>query len=483
MVILRFMSDARGTIEHVFDNVRPVVTSSSPSASAVVAARACLAAVRQLPADGSEAELVDLLGTLEDLKAAAAAAQARAADRLDRAVRARHAAAALPSAEHGRGVAAQVALARHESPTRGARHLGLAKALVHEMPHALAALTVGHLSEWRATLLVRETACLTVADRATIDAQLCANPVVLFGLGDRELASRARALAFELDPEAAVGRASRAPADRRVTLRPAPDVMAQLTGLLPVAQGVAAYAALCRAADAARAAGDSRSRGQVMADTLVERLTGQARAADVPVEVQLVMTDRTMLEGDREPALIPGYGPIPAALARDLVRPGNRDAAPAPDAAAAAEVWLRRLFTHPATGELVALEARSRCFPEGLRRLLVVRDRVCRTPWCDAPVRHADHATGSAVGGATSAANGQGLCELCNYAKEAPGWSARPVAAPTPGGHAIATTTPTRHRYVSTPPPQPGHRPRSHAPPRSRVEIAFTRALTEVSAA
>jgi len=35
---------------------------------------------------------------------------------------------------------------------------------------------------------------------------------------------------------------------------------------------VAAYAALTRAADQARAAGDPRSRGQVMADTMVNAL-------------------------------------------------------------------------------------------------------------------------------------------------------------------------------------------------------------------
>ena len=49
----------------------------------------------------------------------------------------------------------EVALARRDSPARGGRHLGFAKALVHEMPHTLAALECGPLSEWRATLIVR----------------------------------------------------------------------------------------------------------------------------------------------------------------------------------------------------------------------------------------------------------------------------------------------------------------------------------------
>ena len=48
--------------------------------------------------------------------------------------------------------------------------------------------------------------------------------------------------------------------------------MTYVTALLPVAQGVGVYAALRRAADTTF---DDRSRGQVMADTLVERVTGR----------------------------------------------------------------------------------------------------------------------------------------------------------------------------------------------------------------
>ena len=75
----------------------------------------------------------------------------------------------------GRGLASEVALARRDSPARGGRHLGFARALVHEMPHTLAALECGALSEWRATLIVRESACLGVEDRRTLDAELCAD--------------------------------------------------------------------------------------------------------------------------------------------------------------------------------------------------------------------------------------------------------------------------------------------------------------------
>jgi hypothetical protein len=196
-----------------------------------------------------------------------------------------------------------------------------------------------------------------------------------------------------------------------VSILPAPDTMSYLTGFLPVAQGVACQAALTKHADSLRAQGDTRGRGQIMADTMVERLTGQTAAEAVAAEVQLLMTDSTLVGGADEPAGVDGYGPIPAALARQVVRDADR-------------VWLRRLSTRPTDRSLVAMDSRSRVFDGELRRFLVARDEFCRTPWCDAPVRHVDHVVRAADGGATSADNGQGLCETCNYAKEAPGWRA-----------------------------------------------------------
>jgi hypothetical protein len=96
--------------------------------------------------------------------------------------------------------------------------------------------------------------------------------------------------------------------------------MAVLTGYLPIGQGMACYASLRRHADASVAAGDTRNRNQIMADTLVERLTGQNRAADISVELQLMMPLEALTEPN-EPsvATIPGYGPLPSDLARDIV--------------------------------------------------------------------------------------------------------------------------------------------------------------------
>ena len=429
----------------------------------------------------TDAERIDQLRGLEELKAAAAAAQARVTAALDESVRAERAARGVPASERGRGIGAQVALARRDSPSRGGRHLGLARALVSEMPHTLGALSDGSISEWRATLLVRETACLSREDRCRVDAELCADPATLAGLGDRAVGDAARRAAYRIDPRSVVVRTNRAESERGVTLRPAPETMSYLTGLLPVPQGVATYAALSAAADEARAAGDPRSRGQLMADTLVERVTGQAMASATPVTVNLVMTERSLLAGDDEPAEIVGYGPVPAGTARDLLRRHTEVDDPA------GQAWLRRVFTHPTTGELVALQSRSEAFPPALRQLLVLRDRTCRTPWCDAPVRHADHVRRRADGGETTADNGQGLCEQCNYVKEAPGWAAAEHASSSPGHQVVETSTPTGHHYRSRPPPLPGVPSHVSMPGRTRplgsIDIYFAEYLRSHDAA
>ncbi|WP_085873526.1 MULTISPECIES: HNH endonuclease [unclassified Nocardioides] len=415
----------------------------------------------------SDAERITTIRHLEDLKAHASAVQAQLAVDLDHSVRAQHRDLRLPTRDQGRGVAAQIALARRESPARGARLLALAHALAAELPHTRAAMAAG-LSEWRATLIARETTCLSPQDRAAVDQQLCA-PLPdgthrYESWGDRRLVAETQKLAYALDPAAVVNRRSKAETERRVTLRPAPDTMAQLTTLLPATQGVAVWATLTAIADTQRAHGDPRTRAQIMADTLVERITGQPRADTVPITINLVVSDQTLLNNGSEPAWLHGYGPLPPDHTRDLTQA-------AIDQSTAA---LRRLYATPAAGALVALDSVARTFPKGLRDLIDLRDRTCRTPYCDAPIRHHDHAVPHAAGGPTTALNGQGLCEHCNYAKQAPGWRTRPITGPPGHPHTMETTTPTGHTIRTTAPPLPTPSPRrAH----SRAEYHFTQIL------
>jgi hypothetical protein len=172
------------------------------------------------------------------------------------------------------------------------------------------------------------------------------------------------------------------------------------------------------------------------------------------------MTDRTLFQGDSEPARLAGYGIVPAGWARAVINPGQDR--PGNDSETAGstdssrrdlDTWLRRIYTAPATGDLVAMDSRARLFPAGLRRFIRARDQTCRAPYCDAPIRHHDHVVPWHDGGATSLGNGAGLCEACNHTKEIPGWKARP----RPGlRHRVEFTTPTGHSYYSSAPSLPG---------------------------
>ncbi|WP_395725225.1 DUF222 domain-containing protein [Nakamurella sp.] len=426
---------------------------------------ALIATLAALDTAGTNPELIDEITALEQLKTAISARQARLTDTFAVSQRAELTAAGVKPVDARRSVCAQIALARRDSPHKGNRHVGLAHTLVHEMPQVLHVLERGDASEWRATLIARETAHLSVEHRARIDAAIADQ---LPGWSDQHTAHQARGWAHRLDPQGAADRASKAVTDRRVTIRPAPDCMTYLTALLPMKEGVGVYGVLHRAAMTAHCdPDDHRSKGQVMADELVKRtMTPGAGEPEHPaVELHLVMTDRALADRDDEPAHLIGHGPVPAPIARDLLTADERT-----------RVWVRRLFTDPGTGDLLATDARRRDFPPAARQFLAARDQICRTPWCGAPIREADHAVAVSKGGPTDLRNGNGRCTNCNLVKDLDGWTTR-----VDDTGVITTTTPTGHTHHGRPPNPPKSapwepRPRIRRPdgtgePAPRIEI------------
>ncbi|GMA21469.1 hypothetical protein GCM10025862_34900 [Arsenicicoccus piscis] len=284
-------SSATSTSPSPSMSTAPAATASMPDPTADgSSAEGSSAAVR---GGRSSAELVELLASLEVLKSAAAAAQAVAAVRLDQVVRAEQDAAGLRKAKQGGGVGAMVGLARRESPWKGARLLGLAKALVAELPGTLDALREGALGEWAATVAAQETACLEPDDRLLVDDELAGTPQArerLSQMSVEEVRAAYRAATYRADPQAVVDRGRHAVKDRRVSFRPAADAMSWVSGFLPAADGVACRKVLEDYASTRRSQGDERGRGQLMADRFVALLTGRDAADPIPVEVQLVLT-------------------------------------------------------------------------------------------------------------------------------------------------------------------------------------------------
>lgn len=379
------------------------------------------------PAD--DQDIIERIEALERLKAAASAAQAELASQ-------------LRGRRHGwpdASVGAEIALARHESPHAGSRHLDLAKALTTDLPMTYQALRAGDLTEARAEIIASETRSLTPEDRRLADLELAS----LTGLGDSALRERARTVVLRIDERAATNRRLQARQERYVTGRHLGDGTARVVAVIREEHFAAVIGALDTAAASARAAGDPRAQGQIKADTLVERVTGIDPAALATLKVNLVVGVDTLVGDDSSPGQLVASGgstsPVPATLVRAMVARASRGGM----------ATLRRLFVMPADGALVSMESRSRAFPRALAELIDLRDAGrCRTPFCNAPIRHHDHVVPHRDGGPTDADNGQGLCERCNYLKEAPGWTSW-----VDRGGEINTMTPAGHRHVSRPPP------------------------------
>lgn len=109
----------------------------------------------------------------------------------------------------------------------------------------------------RATVLMRETACLTVPDRAASDREFCCDAEYLAGCGDHRCRRCCRA---------------------GLLMRDADSVLA-------------------------RRRDRTRARAQIMTDLLVERVTGIGRATPTPITVNLAISDQTLFGDATDPAL------------------------------------------------------------------------------------------------------------------------------------------------------------------------------------
>lgn len=300
---------------------------------------------------------MDRLEELERLKCWAAAEQARIAADLDD---------AQPTGTPDRSTGAQIGLARHESPHRGRELLGLARALVDDLPHTLAALERGDLNERRAMVIAHETRDLCAADRRLVDAEISADSD-LATLGDRRLSWAVRRIVLRVDEPGALRRREKAVARRHVSGR----LLGDGTGLISAIVSDVHYAAIMtslrqRAAVEKQLPGnedDDRSHSQRIADIFVERLTGQVTATSVPVNLGLVVSAETLLADDPEPGDIPGFGPVPATVARKMVAASPKQ-----------QTRIRRLFRLAETDALIAMDSTAQRFDGLLADFMAIRD-------------------------------------------------------------------------------------------------------------
>jgi hypothetical protein len=336
----------------------------------------------------------------------------------------------LGHGDPGLSIIGEVAMARHIGPAAASTQFELAIGM-RRLPKVFDLFATGAISEATARAVAAETTCLHVDDVMVADAEIAEKIPGMTTFQARRATAR---IVISIDTEAAYQRATANRADQRVSMTPEPDGVATLHLRGPAEMILAAHKALDDWATGLRATGDPRTRGQIMTQTLVERVTGMSYADEADVEINLVLDAETLIGGGGTPVELEGYGPISPDVADEII-------ARAPTAS------IRRLLADPVDGSLVVREPRRRRFDGPTAAYIKTRDRRCRQPGCDLKIRHNDHVHAYEHGGLTTKDNGQGLCTRSHTLKHQPGWNVRT------DGNATIWRTPTGHEYRSEPPP------------------------------
>ncbi|GAA1490919.1 DUF222 domain-containing protein [Brachybacterium sacelli] len=292
-----------------------------------------------------------------------------------------------------RSAARDVSMTSRRSPYMADRTLTAARRLVESMPKMLHALATGKITSGVARSTATSVAALTPVQRTQVDAILGARLASLDGCGSQDWDGAVAKAIAESDPEGEVKRHQHARQNRHVTVRRGKNGMASMTAHLPALEAMKVRKRLALEAERLRASGDRRGHQQIQTDSFVDTLLGTEDGMDrTDLDIGVIITDRALLHpGQGDLAHIEGYGPVPAeAVREDLQGPlaefsGEAEGALGDDAPAARRT-LRRLYTHPTTGELVAVESVGRAFPKALARFIRWRDTTCRGPFCDAPI-------------------------------------------------------------------------------------------------
>ncbi len=386
---------------------------------------------------------------------------------------------AYDSQAHDSAVA-EVGLMLRASAGTAAARVGGAWSLCTRLP-ALA-LEAGRITLAKARIIDDETLNLTDEHTAAVEGQVLAKARQQT---PGQVRGATRRAVLQADPGAARKRTEHARRERGVSMWPELDGMATLSAYLTAADAVGVFAVLDEHARQAGSAGDERTIDARRSDALVDLVlnpTGIASGATNAtrenstdessgirddfhavdaispagcrcqcgrcrrgggVDVRVTVPYTALLGADELPGDLAGYGPIPAAVARDLAAGGT---------------W-RRILTDPASGRPVDYGTTRYKPPAHLAGLVITRDQTCQFPGCRVPAHRCDldHATAhnpDTETGPTSDTNLGPKCRRHHQVKQSPGWS----VTQHPDG-CTTWTTPSGHKYHSQPPPLAGPEP------------------------
>jgi len=288
--------------------------------------------------------------------------------------------------------------------------LDLARNLWERHPAVWTALYQGRIDLPKARVIIDQTSHLeTDQARQVADTALETAGEMTTG----QLRARIRRLVLAVDPDSARERYEARLKDRRVVIEATEVGTANLFGMdLPAADTTAAMRRINRLARSAKTSDDVRTLDQIRADIFLDLLNGrqpnQSHGDGAVVDIRVDLSTLTGLNDN--PGEIPGWGPVIADIARQVVTEQEK-----------AE-W-RITVNDPDTGRPVHVGTTRRRPTTSQRRKVEAVALTCVFPGCRMPARDSDldHRNAWADGGPTQEDNLEPLCRHDHRLKHA-GW-------------------------------------------------------------
>ena len=224
--------------------------------------------------------------------------------------------------------------------------------------------------------------------------------------------------------------------DRFLEYVPEQDGMARISAHLPADQAVAIWNRYTAIARGQQGPHEDRTLTQLRVDAFATAAlrrggsgngtgTEAAGVADVPTprtEVLVTVPVFSLLGLTEEPAMLDGYGPIPASMARNLLANGADS--------------FHRVLVDPRDGAPLEIGRTSYRLTKAMRNWLRMRDGKCPFPGCSnhSLDNEADHLLAWHHGGSTGIRNLGQLCPKHHRLKHVIGWTPTPATRNEPPG-------------------------------------------------
>ncbi|MGP9031599.1 HNH endonuclease [Glutamicibacter mysorens] len=384
---------------------------------------------------GSKAECAQAIESIEGVISSLRYGQAGLAHQLEKEVLRENEERGTNIDDQVRGAASRVAIAR-KRPQNGSRnYLVNCRILFEDTPNIAAAFSRGEFTEAQIQAMLTPLQDVRPLRRTEFDGIFRQNPDMFESMGPKRIKETVTNFTVKYTSDREDKKLKDSNAQRYVRFRKdREEGCVFVQARLPIVGGTGLQKTLRDQSFRIKCKGDPRTRTQIEADLLARYMFfDENNEQTINVQLGLIMTDKALFMGDREPAYLEGYGFIPAQTARELIG-GHQipneltfeemEAKLTPENIERIEVMteITRLYTAPGDQELITMDSKARIFPQKLKKFIRIRDRHCRTPFCDGLVEETDHVTQFARGGATSVSNSSGRCAICNKAKQATGW-------------------------------------------------------------